>query len=218
MKKTFAIALAALVTFSTTTFMPAAAATTATEDSGFVTVCDNYFVLDGKSFYFSGSNNYYLHYTSNTMIDSVLESASSMHLKVMRCWGFIDGEAHNSCVMQPELGVYDDSGFERLDYAINKASKLGIKLIIPFVNNWDDFGGMNQYVSWAGANSHDDFYTNSTCVAGYKNYINYMLNHVNTYSGIAYKDDPTIMAWELANEPRCTSDTQAIPLSTGRTL
>lgn len=33
-----------------------------------------------------------------------------------------------------------------------------------------------------------------------------VLNRVNTFNNITYKDDPTIFAWELMNEPRCPSD------------
>lgn len=90
-----------------------------------------------------------------------------------------------------------------MDYAIYKAGQLGLKLIIPFVNNWPDYGGMDQYVSAHGLQYHDQFYTDATVRQWYKNWISHLVNHVNTISGVAYKDDPTIMIWELANEPRC---------------
>lgn len=206
MKRFAAAALAAAIVFGMTSYTSVSAAPETNAESGFVETNGNYFVLDGKPFYYMGANNYYLNYAPNYMIDDVLNDAADMNLKVLRCWAFIDGEESAGCVMQPSLGVYDESGFERLDYTISEAAKRGIKLILPVVNNWDDFGGMNQYVAWAGASDHDDFYTNEICKTGYKNYVKYVLNHVNTYTGIAYKDDPTIMAWELGNEPRCQYD------------
>lgn len=170
--------------------------------SPFVETSGTSFILNGKDFYFAGTNNYYFHYKSKKMVDDVFEDMKAMNLKVIRIWGFLDGQPQENTVMQPRPGIYDESGFSKLDYAIYKAGQTGIKLVIPFVNNWDDFGGMNQYVRWFQADGHDAFYTHPDIKEAYKNYVSYMLNRVNTYNGVKYKDDPAIMAWELANEPR----------------
>jgi hypothetical protein len=174
--------------------------------SAFVSKQGTNFVLNGQNFYFAGTNNYYLNYSSQLMVDDVFSDMVAMNLKVIRVWGFMDGGSKNNIVMQPSAGVYSESGFAKMDYVIYKAGQMGVKLVIPFVNNWDDFGGMNQYVQWFSAGSHDAFYTNAQIKQAYKNYINFMLNRTNTLTGIKYKDDPTIMTWELGNEPRVQTD------------
>ncbi|MFP4015830.1 MAG: glycoside hydrolase 5 family protein [Halanaerobiales bacterium] len=166
-------------------------------------------MLNGEEFRFLGTNNYYFHYKDQEMVGDVIEGAARMGIKVIRIWGFMDGQrnVHDGHIMQVEPGIYDESGFENLDYAIKKAGEEGIKLVIVLTNNWDDFGGMNQYVRWVeSAEEHDDFYTNEEIKQIYKDYIKYLINRTNTLTGIQYKDDPTIMTWELANAPRCQSD------------
>jgi len=54
--------------------------------------------------------------------------------------------------------------------------------------------------------NHDVFFIEEECKTMYKNYVSYFLNRVNTITGVRYKDDPTILMWELINEPRCPSD------------
>ncbi|XP_039053161.1 mannan endo-1,4-beta-mannosidase 1-like [Hibiscus syriacus] len=101
--------------------------------------------------------------------------------------------------------------FQGLDFVVSEAKRYGIKLVLSFANNYDQFGGKKQYVNWARNQGQsigpaDDFFTNSVVKEYYKNHINTVLIRRNTLTGVAYKDEPTIMAWELMNEPRCLSD------------
>ena len=104
-------------------------------------------------------------------------------------------------------------GLQKLDYALYQAEKHGIKLLITFTNYWDAFGGMGQYIKWAqelgiSGLKKDDFYTNETLKGWYKDYIDGLLNHTNPYTHRKLKDEPSVFAWELANEPRCNTDAQ----------
>lgn len=106
-------------------------------------------------------------------------------------------------------------GLQKLDYAIYQAEQHDMKLLITFTNYWDAFGGMGQYIDWAEqigitGLQKDDFYTNETIKQWYKDYINTLLNHENVYTGRKLKDEPGVFAWELANEPRCSSDAQCV--------
>ncbi|HSK97235.1 MAG TPA: cellulase family glycosylhydrolase, partial [Euzebyales bacterium] len=105
-------------------------------------------------------------------------------------------------------------GLRQLDFAIAEAGERGLKLVLPLTNNWSDFGGIDQYVRWletaqAGTPEareqyyHDDFYTDPQIRQWFKDWIRALLTRENTYTGVTYAEDPTIMLWELGNEPRC---------------
>jgi mannan endo-1,4-beta-mannosidase len=177
----------------------------------FVNVSGTNFTLNGEPFYFAGANAYYLWYRPNTIVDEALEDIVAMNLTVVRTWGFCDGtqcdQDTGGYAFQSSAGSYKASTFQKFDYILNKSKSLGIRLIIPLVNNWNDFGGMNQYVTWCGLPHHDYFYNSSCAKDNYTNYVNYFLNWQNSITGVKYKDDPTILAWELANEPRAQTNT-----------
>jgi mannan endo-1,4-beta-mannosidase len=179
------------------------------------------FRVGGRVFRFAGSNNYYLMYKSQFMVDDVLNAAASAGFTVMRARASIDIGNQDGSNSNPSGGkadgvvyfqffnngapAYNDGvdGLQHLDYLVYRAGQLGIRLVLPMVNNWKEFGGIDQYVTWRGGQFHDDFYTDATIRQWFKHWISHLLNHVNPLTNIAYKDDPTIMAWELANEPRC---------------
>ncbi|MDD6769628.1 dockerin type I domain-containing protein [Inconstantimicrobium porci] len=182
------------------------------EKTSFVKTDGNHFVLDGKPFYFEGTNNYYLPYAEDYMVKDVFDKAQLMGIKVMRTWGFNDGKTYDYCgvTLQTKLGEYSEEGFKKFDYVVKEAKEHGIKLVVPFVNNWKEFGGTIQYAKWTGAQYNgeqsEEFYSNDKCKQAYKSYVKFFINRTNSLTGIKYKDDPTIMTWELANEPRCPSD------------
>jgi mannan endo-1,4-beta-mannosidase len=188
----------------------------------FVTRHGSKLELGGKPFEFAGTNNYYLGYKSSTMADRVLDDAQAARFDVMRTWGFQDFQNPDGSdsVQSSFEGVWYQAwdaaaghpmingganGLQKLDHVIAAAGARNIKLIIPFVNNWNGFGGMDQYVRWAGGSTHAQFYTDPKIQGWFKTYISTLLNRTNSITGVKYKDDPTIMSWELANEPRCTS-------------
>ncbi len=163
----------------------------------------NRLLLDGKDFYFSGTNQYYLFYKSPFMIDAFLDDAKNLGVNVLRTWAFCDGQWQEGTTLQASPRQYYEEGFRRLDYIVYRAKLKGLRLILPLVNNWDDFGGMNRYVRWSKtAREHDDFYSDQETRSIFRDYINYLLWRTNYYTGIRYKDEPAILGWELANEPR----------------
>ncbi|CBI17043.3 hypothetical protein VitviT2T_029213 [Vitis vinifera] len=183
------------------------------QSSGFVQTRNTQFILNGSPFFFNGFNSYWMMNVAadpsqRSKVSDVFSQATAARLSVCRTWAFNDG---GSQALQISPGVYDERVFQGLDFVISEARKNGVHLILSLSNNYKDFGGRPQYVSWArnaGApvNSDDDFYTNEVVKGYYKNHVKRVLTRINTITRVAYKDDPTIMAWELINEPRCQVD------------
>ena len=172
------------------------------QTSTFPSTSGTSFVIDGKQQYFAGTNTYWIGFqTNNADVDLVMKNIASSGMKVLRVWGFNDitsetDQVYYQSFINGEAKINTGAnGLERLDYVVKSAEENGVKLIINFVNNWTDYGGMAAYFEYAGITSNAEWYTSEKAQAQYQAYIKAVVSRYNT--------SPAIFAWELANEPRC---------------
>ncbi|ATX82280.1 hypothetical protein Ga0123462_1417 [Mariprofundus ferrinatatus] len=92
---------------------------------------------------------------------------------------------------------YNEELFKDVDRGLAIAAAEGVRVIIPLVDNWAWFGG---FAEWAALAGTADFWNDAKARSEFKKFISWLLKRKNTITGIQYRDDPTIMAWELGNE------------------
>ncbi|KAH8717052.1 glycoside hydrolase superfamily [Phaeosphaeriaceae sp. PMI808] len=162
------------------------------------------FNIDGVTKYYAGTNSYWIPFlTNDSDVNTIMSHVEASGQRILRVWGF------NDVTSKPSPGtVYfqlfsgtsatvntGPDGLQRLDAVVKAAEKHNVKLIINFVNNWGDFGGMQAYFSACGVKDNAAWYQADRCQAIYQNYVKEVVGR--------YRDSNAIFAWELANEPRC---------------
>jgi mannan endo-1,4-beta-mannosidase len=96
-------------------------------------------------------------------------------------------------------GEFNEEGFRALDKVLEIANRVGLRVIIPFVDNWKWWGGAAQYAEYRDKPAAD-FWTDPTIIDDFKKSVAFVINRRNTYTGTLYKDDKAILAWETGNE------------------
>ncbi len=197
----------------------------------FADVSGGRFVHNGKPFHVAGVNNHYLTFGSAAEVMRVLDDAVAMQANVVRTFiqpviGSLDGqtvatiwnwrskaEASNLGVggvymlywdtARGQMGINDGAdGLERLDFLLAEARKRDLKLLIAFLDFWAYTGGAQQMRAWYGSEDKNTFFfADPRTKQNYKDWISHVVNRVNTITGVRYKDDPTVFAWQLMNEP-----------------
>jgi mannan endo-1,4-beta-mannosidase len=197
----------------------------------FVSVEGAHFVLDDHRFNVAGVNNHYLVFGSKAEVDRVLDDATAMGANVVRTFiepviGSLDGERvptiwdWRKAASSSDLGVHgvyilywDDradrmgindgpDGLQRFDYLVAEAGKRNLRLIVAFLDFWAFTGGVQQMRAWYGsANKNTFFFADPRTRDDYRQFVTHVIQRRNTITSVIYRDDPTIFAWELANEP-----------------
>ena len=148
---------------------------------------------------FSGTNQWRL--PDEFEIRDALISIKQMGGKVARIYVFsVRKEGDTVEIFHVEgPGKFNEEAFKTFDKVLQIANEVGIRLIVPFVDNWWWWGGPKEYAAFRGK-PKDGFWTDEQLIADFKQTIEFVLNRTNTITGIPYKQDKAILAWETGNE------------------
>jgi len=109
------------------------------------------------------------------------------------------GESRNIIRHVLAPGVFNEEAFKALDKILQIANEIGVRVIIPFVDNWWWVGGPKEYAAFRGK-KEVEFWTDPQLISDLKETIRFLINRKNTYTGVLYKDDKAILGWETGNE------------------
>ncbi len=97
--------------------------------------------------------------------------------------------------------TYNEDAFRCLDRVIALAPEYGLRLIIPIIasQSFNGIRGVDEFSALTGK-PKGSFWTDEEVKADFKHLLNYILNRKNTVNGKVYRNDPSILAWQLGNE------------------
>lgn len=200
---------------------------------------DGQFVRDGKTYYFVGANFWYGAILGSEgeggnreRLHKELDFLKSIGINNLRVLVGADGENGIKTRVEPSLqvapGVYNDTILAGLDYFMNELRERDMTAVLYLNNSWEWSGGYSVYLQWSG---HGDavvpavdgwpaymeyvkqFPQSDSAKALFANHVNYIVSRTNRYNQIKYVDDPTIMSWQIGNEPRAFSDENKEPFA-----
>lgn len=193
----------------------------------FITIQNNQFIKDGKSYHFIGTNYWYgaMIGAKNgdrkrllTELDE-LQANGITNLRVLVGAEGGDQDYTVQPALQTQKGKYNLVLLDGLDYLLAEMGKRNLTAVLYLTNNWEWSGGMAKYLEWNGYGKVPNpniapntwpqfmsftaqFHSCMPCMEDFAKHVQFILQRKNPYSKKKYIDDPTIMAWEVANEPR----------------
>ena len=218
------------------TLLFAAVTMSALGQTKFVTVKDGHFLRNGQPYYYVGTNFWYGAILGSEgqggdrqRLTKELDLMAQMGIDNLRILVGSDGERGVTTKVEPTLqvqpGVYNDTILAGLDYLLMEMGKRKMVAVLYLNNAWEWSGGYGFYLQHAGEGkaprpNEDGYPAYMNFVAKYAtsekahqlfyDYVRFILSRTNRYTGVAYKDDPAIMSWQIGNEPRAFAK-EALP-------
>jgi mannan endo-1,4-beta-mannosidase len=194
----------------------------------FVTVKGTHFVQKDKPYYIVGTNFWFGGYLGapnkvgdRTRLIKELDNLQLMGINNLRVLAVSEKSDIKSAVnpaITKSFGEYDEDLLVGLDFLITEMAKRNMTVVLYLNNFWQWSGGMTQYLAWiegekvldpnvthqweAFMEKSASFYSQKKAQFEYQKTVKKLVTRVNTITGKSYINDPTILSWQLANEPR----------------
>lgn len=197
------------------------------------------FIRNGKPYYYVGTNFWYGAILGSEgeggdreRLHKELDFLKSIGINNLRVLVGADGENGVKTRVQPSLqvapGVYNDTILAGLDYFMNELRKRDMTAVLYLNNSWEWSGGYSVYLQWSGHGKAvvpaidgwaaymeyvKQFQQSDSAKVLFANYVKDIVTRTNRYNQIKYVDDPTLMSWQIGNEPRAFSDENKEPFA-----
>lgn len=198
----------------------------------FIRVENGQFIRNGKPYYYVGANFWYGAILGSEgeggnreRLHQELDFLKSIGVDNLRILVGADGDRGVTAKVEPTLqiepGVYNDTILAGLDYLMMEMGKRDMAAILYLNNSWEWSGGYSMYLQWAGKGKApvpavdgwpaymefvQQFVQCDSAKALFSNYVKDIITRENRFTGKKYIEDPTIMSWQIGNEPRAFSD------------
>lgn len=193
---------------------------------------DGQFIRNGQPYYFVGTNFWYGAILGSQgqggnreRLHQELDFLKSIGIDNLRVLVGGDGENGVPTRIQPSLqtapGVYNDTILDGLDYFMSELKKRDMTAVLYLNNSWEWSGGYSLYLQWSGHGKAvvpaidgwpaymdyvKQFVMSDSAKTLFANHVDYIIKRTNRYNGLKYIDDPTLMSWQIGNEPRAFSE------------
>lgn len=135
--------------------------------------------------------------------EDAFKTLDQMNLRALRTWNLpIRGPKEEKkpwhYVLAP--GEFNEEAFKVTDHMFALANQYKVRVIFSLAAGSGDYlGGISQYAQYRGK-QREEFFTDPQVKEDYKATVKYVLNRVNTVTGVRYKDDKAVLAWQFGNE------------------
>lgn len=186
------------------------------------------FTRGGRPYRYAGANAWYLawlgsdtKYGDRARLGRELDRLKAIGVGNVRLLaGAEESPVRNSIKpgFETQDGTLNTALLEGLDRAMAELGKRDMTAVLYLTNNWEWSGGMMSRLYWetgkyknmndpadpwpAFPDAASAFYANEPAVKRFFGYVRMLVTRTNSVTGRAYRDDPALMAWQLANEPR----------------